>query len=108
MTRLFTAAAIALFGLAGMASSASADTCFICKSSSSKDKCDGANYCKSPSGKDTSEDRKKCRELGCDIGGTGSCPSAANVKVCKVSLWEAPSPTDTMASFADFFTGAAR
>jgi hypothetical protein len=108
MKRLFTAAAIALFGLAGMASSASADTCFMCKSSSSKDKCAGADYCKSVSGKDTSDDRKKCRELGCDIGGTSSCPTSANRKVCTASLWDAANPADTTASFADFFTGAAR
>lgn len=98
MKSFLTMCAGVLFLSTGFAATASADnTCFICKSSSSKDKCDSANYCKSVSGKDTSEDRKKCREAGCDIGGTGSCPTAANVKVCKVSLWEAETPADTVA-----------
>jgi hypothetical protein len=100
MKRFLTVFASALSLTLGFAGSASADTCFICKSSSSTNKCDKANYCESASGKDTSDDRKKCREAGCDIGGTASCPSAANVKVCKVaSLWDVTVPTQGMTAF---------
>lgn len=106
LKRFVTMCAGILFLSTGFATSASADnTCFICKSSSSKDKCSSASYCKSESGKDTSDDRKKCREIGCDIGGTGSCPTAANVKVCKISLWDAANPADTMA-FHEYWTNA--
>jgi hypothetical protein len=100
MKRFLTVFASAISLSFAFAGSASADTCFICKSSSSTDKCDGANYCESASGKDTSDDRKKCREAGCDIGGTASCPSAANVKVCKVaSLWDSAQPQRGMTAF---------
>ncbi len=65
---------------------ASASLCFICKSGSSN----GCKQCKSSSGSDTSADRKKCRKIGCKIGGTTSCSSAANVKVCKASSVSLP------------------
>ncbi len=64
-------------------SAALADTCFICTSGSSGE-CGDAKYCHG-GGKDTSDARRKCRDAGCKIGGTGSCPTAANVKVCKVA-----------------------
>jgi hypothetical protein len=51
--------------------------CYICKSGSS------CQYCESPSGKDTQDDRKYCKNKGCDIGGTASCPTAANYTVCR-------------------------
>jgi hypothetical protein len=60
---------------------AAGDTCFICTRDSGGD-CEGAGYC-DPGGSDTGDNRKKCQEKGCKIGGTASCPSGANVKVCK-------------------------
>ena len=54
------------------------DLCFNCGSGSSN----GCKQCKSRSGKDTQQDRKICKDLGCKITGTGSCSTAANVKVC--------------------------
>lgn len=102
MKRLFFAlatAAVVTFGLGGVAS---AGTCFICKSSDSKDKCSGAQYCKSESGSDTSEDRKKCQKAGCAIGGTGSCPTAANVKVCTASVATPENPY-VYAAYAPYY-----
>jgi hypothetical protein len=55
------------------------DLCFNCGSGSSN----GCKQCKSRSGKDTQQDRKTCKDLGCKITGTGSCSTAANVKVCQ-------------------------
>jgi len=55
-----------------------ADGCYICTSGSS-DNC--KNYCRY-SGSDNQDNRKKCQKAGCKIGGTASCPSAANYKVC--------------------------
>ena len=75
-----TTAAMALFSLVLFASPALADLCFNCGSGSSN----GCKQCKSRSGKDTSADRKKCRARGCKISGTGSCSTAANVKVCSL------------------------
>jgi hypothetical protein len=60
---------------------AAGDTCFICTRDSGGD-CKDAGYC-DPGGDDTAENRKKCQEKGCKIGGTASCPSGANVKLCK-------------------------
>jgi hypothetical protein len=72
-------AIIATFGLAlGLAapSPAAADGCYICTSGSS---C--GQYCRYP-GRDSSAKRKACRKAGCKIGGTASCPRAANVRIC--------------------------
>ncbi|MGE0735962.1 MAG: hypothetical protein AB7G15_09500 [Alphaproteobacteria bacterium] len=63
---------------AGGSASARADGCYICTSGSS-------SYCKNQCayrGKDTQENRKRCRDAGCKIGGTTSCSTAANIKVC--------------------------
>ena len=51
--------------------------CFLCGSGSS------CQQCTSVSGKDTSKDRKICQERGCKVSGTGSCSTAANVKICR-------------------------
>jgi len=48
--------------------------CYNCSSSSK------ANQCKWH-GSDTYDQRKKCEAAGCDITGTSSCSTAANVKV---------------------------
>ena len=50
-----------------------AETCFLCKSDSDGG-CKGAKQCRGT--------RKECRDKGCKIGGTASCSSAANVKIC--------------------------
>ena len=63
------------------ATPALADNCYICSSGSS-DAC--KNYCKY-SGSDTAENRKKCQAAGCKVGGTASCPTAANYKICVAS-----------------------
>jgi hypothetical protein len=55
---------------------AAADGCYICRSGSS---C--GQQCRY-SGKDSWKKRQKCIKAGCKIGGTASCSTAANVKVC--------------------------
>ena len=62
------------------ASPALAAVCFNCGSGSSN----GCKQCRSRSGKDTFKDRKICKKIGCKITGTGSCSTAANVKVCSI------------------------
>ena len=69
-------AALFLFG----AQAALADGYYICTSGSS---C--GQYCKY-SGSDNAENRKKCKQAGCKIGGTRSSTPGSNVKVCSASL----------------------
>src|SRR5262245_59296984 len=57
---------------------ARADGCYICASGSSE-VC--KNYCRYGS-EDTFKARKECEKRGCKIGGTASCPTAVNYKVC--------------------------
>ena len=81
---------LSLFALVLAASPAMAALCFNCGSGSKN----GCKQCKSRSGKDTQKDRKICKDLGCKITGTGSCSTAANVKVCKAdgnTSWRAVS-----------------
>ena len=59
---------------------AAGDGCYICSSGSSN----GCKQCRYGSS-DTSAARKACRAKGCKVGGTTSCSTAANVKVCKAS-----------------------
>lgn len=49
-----------------------AEDCLLCGSGSSN----GCQQCRG--------DRKSCEAKGCKISGTGSCSTAANVKICKV------------------------
>ncbi|XDD50605.1 hypothetical protein AB3N59_02020 [Leptospira sp. WS92.C1] len=56
----------------------SADGCYICTSGST-DIC--RDYCRYL-GSDSFDNRKKCQDRGCKVGGTASCPSASNYKVC--------------------------
>ncbi|EMK00907.1 MULTISPECIES: hypothetical protein [unclassified Leptospira] len=63
-----------------------ADGCYICSSGSSSNCRDYCSY----SGSDTSENRKKCEKSGCKIGGTASCPTAVNYKVCSASIFDPP------------------
>lgn len=66
-------AALAVPALPGVAA---ADGCYICRSGSS---C--GQYCRY-AGRDTYAKRRSCIKAGCKIGGTASCPTAANVRIC--------------------------
>lgn len=55
---------------------AAADGCYICKRGLS---C--GQQCRY-SGRDSWKNRQKCIKAGCKIGGTASCSTAANVRVC--------------------------
>ncbi len=55
---------------------ASADGCYICTRGSA---C--GQYCRY-AGRDGWDKRKKCIAAGCKIGGTASCPTAANIRIC--------------------------
>ena len=61
------------------AASAFADGAIICKSDSTG-ACAGRQYCCYKGGE--SDGDKYCKSLGCDRGGTSSCPTAANVSSC--------------------------
>ncbi len=79
MTRLAT-----LFGLLALPAliatagpmPARADGCYICTRGSA---C--GQYCRY-AGRDSWAKRKKCIAAGCKIGGTASCPRAANIRIC--------------------------
>lgn len=71
MKKLILIAVVLLVGSVSI----QAQKCANCSSSSS------CNQCRLGS-KDTSEARKRCEKMGCKITGTGSCSTAANVKVC--------------------------
>jgi hypothetical protein len=60
------------------ATEASAGGCYICSSGSSPNCKDYCRY----SGEDTFAARKECEKRGCKVGGTSSCPTAVNYKVC--------------------------
>jgi hypothetical protein len=55
------------------------DKALLC-TSDSNGACSGKQYC-CYSGSESDGD-KFCKQLGCKRGGTGSCPTAANVKSC--------------------------
>ena len=55
------------------------DKALLCTSSSTG-ACSGKQYC-CYTGSESDGD-KYCKQLGCVRGGTGSCPTAANVKSC--------------------------
>jgi hypothetical protein len=86
LVALAGAAAMTL-GMVGFQSTASAgDSCFMCTSASTGT-CAGAQYCKSKSGTDTSDDRKHCKDQGCDINGFTSCPTSSGYKVCSAATF---------------------
>jgi len=66
--------------LIGWALPALADGCYICSSGSN---C--GQYCRY-SGSDNADNRKKCTNAGCKIGGTASCPTGRNIKTCHAEL----------------------
>lgn len=80
----FLRIALLTFGLVPMLATgtARADGCYIC-SSGSAPQC--KDYCRY-SGSDTFAARKECEKRGCKVGGTSSCPTAVNYKVCMVSV----------------------
>ncbi len=66
--------ATCLFGLAmSFGSVAAAEDCLLC-TKDSDGACAGAQQCRGT--------RESCRKSGCKIGGTASCSTAANVKIC--------------------------
>jgi len=70
--------ALALGALVAPAA-AFADGCYNCGSGSSN----GCQQCRYGDNKnETFAARKACENAGCKISGTGSCSTAANVKVC--------------------------
>ena len=68
--------ALALALLLSLPTAASADVCFICQRDST---C--GQYCRDD-GQDNADNRKKCTQAGCKIGGTASCPTGVNIKTC--------------------------
>ena len=75
-----TTCVLSCLALLLIATPAMADGCYICTSASSN----GCKQCRYGSS-DTSAARKACKARGCVVGGTTSCSSAANVKVCKAT-----------------------
>lgn len=79
MKRLLTAVMLSGLLVPVWGSVAQADGCYICSSGSSPGCKDYCRY----SGSDTFDNRKQCERRGCKIGGTASCPTAVNYKVCQ-------------------------
>lgn len=63
---------------------AEARDCLLCGSGSSN----GCQQC--DAGGTDSKARSACAKAGCKVSGTGSCSTAANVKVCKASNFQVP------------------
>lgn len=85
MMKMLLAAAFALSALVVAPIAASAgETCFLCGTGSTN----GCQQCRGT-------DRSACEKKGCKISGTGSCSTAANVKVCKVEKTPDVMPTAT-------------
>jgi len=90
--RKFLLVLAAVLGAALFAATpARADGCYICTQGS-----DCGQYCRYR-GSDTQENRKKCQAAKCKIGGTASCPTAANIRICSAGL---PSPLDELRQLA--------
>ena len=68
---------------------ARADECYLCGSGSTANCKDYCRYGKTFR-EDTFEARKACEKRGCKVSGTGSCPTAANYKVCRVEPAQTP------------------
>ncbi len=79
-------ASLAMLGVGAVSRTASADGCYICARGSSAACRDYCHY----SGSDTYANRHSCEARGCRIGGTASCPSAANLRVCMAPVRSAP------------------
>jgi hypothetical protein len=81
LATLFAAALTSLPSAAPSPRAADGGTCFICKKTSTK-QCADAVFCRSLSGLDTPQDRRQCRAIGCDIGGTATCRIRESELVC--------------------------
>ncbi len=88
MRTLVLAASLAVAAVFVVPAAAFADGCYLCSSGSSSS-CQQCRY----GGSDTQAARKECEKKGCKIGGTASCSSAANVKVCAMPTQ--PKPVET-------------
>jgi len=91
MRKLIAAAVstLSLLALLLAPSLSRADLCFNCASGSS------CQQCRARGGSDTQAARQACEKMGCKITGTGSCSTAANVKVCRApsdAPWAAAQP----------------
>lgn len=82
----FLMASLALLGGLAASRTAQADGCYICERGSSGACRDYCHY----SGSDTYDNRHRCEQRGCRIGGTARCPSAANLRVCMAPVRSAP------------------
>ena len=76
--KMISLAAVMAFGMAGALHAG--DPAILCDSSASTGSCSGKHYC-CYSGSQSDGD-KYCKQQGCKRSGTGSCPTAANVKSC--------------------------
>jgi hypothetical protein len=96
MKRLLLALAlVASQALTAAPFAAWADGCYICQRDSS---C--GQYCKY-SGSDNGDNRKKCTQAGCKIGGTASCPTGVNIKTCHAGhTTPSGSPVDRLRELA--------
>jgi hypothetical protein len=77
MRKFVLSASLAFAAVLMPATAMAGDGCYICASGSTN----GCQQCRYGSS-DTQSARKDCEKKGCKIGGTTSCSSAANVKVC--------------------------
>ncbi|MDB4927661.1 MAG: hypothetical protein JWM10_145 [Myxococcaceae bacterium] len=82
----FLLASLALLAVVATSRTASADGCYICERGSSSACRDYCRY----SGAESYENRHRCEARGCRIGGTASCPGAANLRVCLAPVQRAP------------------
>jgi len=86
MRTILLTAALALAAVASAPRVAAADGCYICSRGSSANCKDYCRY----SGSDTFAARKECEKKGCKVGGTASCPTAVNYKICSAPAPAAP------------------
>ncbi len=73
--------------------------CFLCGSGSSGT-CKDKNYCHPKQNRDTSAARKACKQKGCKISGTGSCPSSSS-NYCTASTFKFPKESKAACSLED-------
>lgn len=79
MRKLVSTLFTLLFSLALSLPAFAGDSAIICKSDSTG-ACKNRKYCCYKGSQ--SDGDKYCKNLGCKRGGTGSCPTAANVSSC--------------------------
>ena len=91
MRKFLVVASLAVAAVFVTPTAAFADGCYICSSGSSG----GCKQCRY-GGSDTQAARKECEKKGCKIGGTSSCSSAANVKVCAMPAPQKPVETASL------------